>query len=589
MAIFETIRHNVDFCVVGGGLAGLCAAIAAARHGAKTLLMQDRTVLGGNCSSEVRVWVSGAEGRDCRETGILEELMMENQFHNPMKNYYVWDHILYQAAQNTPGLEVLLNCSCLRCHAKAGRIASVTGWQLTTQTYHNVRAKLFADCSGDSILAPMTKAQFRIGRESRSETGESIAPLKADQKTMGISCLLQAKEGKEAVAFAPPCVCTDMSEFLCGERKPELNDVKENFWYLELGGNEDTIRNCEAIRDKLLELDYSTWNHLKNSPQESEKNCNWYLDWIGMLPGKRESRRYIGDYILTQMDIENGGHFKDTIAYGGWPMDLHPPDGFDADEAPNVFHRVDGIYGIPYRCLYSKNVSNLFCAGRNISVTHVALGSTRVMGTCALLGQAVGTAAALAIEDGLEPRALGQQKMDKLQQTLLEDDVYLPHIVRRVPFITLQAELTASGENAQALRDGFDRPQGNDSHAWLCKTSDHATYHFHTPQAISQIRLILDSDLNREYLSAAECELKRNLFHNHPNNVEQSFVPPTMVKAYRISALLEDGREMALVEVRDNYHRLRRHSVSCKARSITLEILETWGNSQIRLFCFEVS
>lgn len=587
MAVFETIQHNADFCIIGGGLAGLCAAIAAARHGARTILMQDRPVLGGNCSSEVRVWVSGAEGRDCRETGILEELMMENQFRNPMKSYSIWDQILYHAAQTTNGLTVLLNCTCLRCRTHDEKITSVTGWQMTTQTYHTIRAKLFADCSGDSILAPMTRAPFRVGRECRKETGESIAPLKADEKTMGISCLLQAEESDEAVAFAPPETCADVSGLLYGDRKPDLNDIRENFWYLELGGNGDTIKNCENVRNELLALDYGVWHYLKNHPQEQKKNQNWYVSWMGMLPGKRESRRYVGDYTLTQMDIDAGGNFEDEIAYGGWPMDLHPPDGFDADEAPNVFHRVSTIYGIPYRCLYSSAIKNLFFAGRNISVTHVALGSTRVMGTCALIGQAVGTAAALATEQKCSPRELGEKYMARLQQTLLEDDVYLPHIRRQVSLVTREAELVASGENAQALRDGFDRPHGQDSHAWLCKAGDWATYRFSQPVEIAQVRLVWDSDLNRESLSKPECELKRNLFHNRPKRVEQASVPPTMGKAYRLTAELENGNRIELANIQNNYHRLRRHKVCCKIRSITLEILESWGNPQIRLFSFE--
>ncbi len=545
-------------------------------------------MLGGNSSSEVRVWVSGAEGRDQRETGILEELMMENQYRNPMKSYSIWDHLLYDAARNTEGLTVLLNCSCLKCRMRENRLTSVTGWQTTTQKYHTVRAKVFADCSGDSILAPLTNAEFRVGRESCEETGEYIAPLKADRKTMGISCLLQAVEGDEEIPFTPCCDCMNVDGVLYGDRQPDLNKITENFWYLELGGNGDSIGNCESVRDSLLDLNRSVWNYIKNRSDKMDAYRNWYVDWMGMLPGKRESRRYIGDYVLTQMDIDSGGVFEDEIAYGGWPMDLHPPDGFDADESPNVFHTVNGIYGIPYRCMYSKNIENLFFAGRNISATHVALGSTRVMGTCALLGQAIGTAAAIAVQKKLSPRLVGEREIDALQQRLLWDDVYLPHIRRRVPALSLAAGLTADGENGEALRDGVDRPVAEDSHAWSCTVGDTATYSFAEAQYVGEVRLVWDSDLNRENLTDAECELKRNMFHNRSSRIEKVGMPRTMVKAYRITAVTEDGTPSVIAESTDNHRRLCIHPAGCKAKRITLEILETWGNASVNVFAFEV-
>ena len=175
---FQTITHQADFCVVGGGLAGLCAAVAAARHGARVVLMQERPMLGGNASSEVRMWVCGAGSghRDLLETGLVEELMMENQYRNPDKNYSVWDGILYELAAYQENLTLLLNCTCNQCEMDGNRIVSVTGWQMTTQQVHRVEAALFADCSGDSVLAPLTGADFRVGREARSEFGEDIAP-----------------------------------------------------------------------------------------------------------------------------------------------------------------------------------------------------------------------------------------------------------------------------------------------------------------------------------------------------------------------------------------------------------------------------
>ena len=200
----KTIVHQVDFCVIGGGLSGMCAAISAARHGAKVALMHERPVLGGNCSSEIRMWVSGAHGDNNRETGLMEEILLENHYRNPDKNYSVWDSILYEKVRFEKNITLLLNCSCMDAKMQDGRIVSVTGWQMTTQQFHQVEAALFADCSGDSILAPLTGASFREGREAKAEYHETIPPDEADSCTMGLSCLLQAIETDEPHSYIAP-------------------------------------------------------------------------------------------------------------------------------------------------------------------------------------------------------------------------------------------------------------------------------------------------------------------------------------------------------------------------------------------------
>ena len=200
----KTILHTVDFCVVGGGLSGLCAAVSAARRGAKVLLMHERPVLGGNASSEIRMWVSGAHGIGNRESGLLEEIMMDNQYRNPDKIYSIWDNILYEKVRQEKNIVLLLNCSCMDAEKEGDRIASVTGWQMTTQQFHKVHARLFADCSGDSILAPLVDAPYREGREARAEFGETIGPEKADANTMGLSCLVQAEETETEHTYIAP-------------------------------------------------------------------------------------------------------------------------------------------------------------------------------------------------------------------------------------------------------------------------------------------------------------------------------------------------------------------------------------------------
>lgn len=586
----RTIEHNAELCVVGGGLAGVCAAIAAARHGIRVVLMQDRPVLGGNCSSEIRMWVAGALGEDNRETGILEEIMMENQYRNRDKNYYIWDGILYGKVREEKNITLLLNCSCLDADMHEDTIRSVTGWQTTTQTYHRVYARLFADCSGDSILAPLTGALYREGREARSEFGESIEPESADSATMGLSCMLQVEQTEEAQPFLAPSWAEKLSAAQLLHRTPDLENPLENFWYLELGGQTDTIGQSENIRDELLPLAYGLWDYLKNDPKLRQQSSNWRLRWIGALPGKRESRRYVGPYIMNQNDVASGGDFPDEIAYGGWSMDDHNPAGFRTSEPATIFHPAPSPYGIPFRCLYSKNIANLMFAGRNISVTHAALSSCRVMGTCALLGQAVGTAAALAVRQGCLPREFDPKQIAQLQALLMDDDCFLPHITRQVSPLCMTALLTGGGEKLQCLRDGTDRDRPDARHAWEGKPGDTITYTFASPSDIHMLRLVFDSDLNRRTLPYPENVIQHNMLHNRRLSDVPSFVPTTMVKAFRIKVRFVGGNQTVIWDERCNYLRLRRKAVALSnVVSLTLEPLETWGSAQIRIFSFEVN
>ncbi|MDD6039833.1 MAG: FAD-dependent oxidoreductase [Clostridia bacterium] len=584
----QTIVHQTDLCVIGGGLAGLCAAVAAARRGVKVVLMHERPVLGGNASSEIRMWVCGAHGLGNRETGLLEEIMMDNQYRNPDKNYSIWDSILYEKVRQEENITLLLNCSCMDARMLDGSIASVTGWQMTTQRFHRVEARLFADCSGDSILAPLTGAPCREGREARAEFHESIAPLAADSHTMGMSCLLQAEETRTPQPFVAP----EWAEKITGDklvhRMPDLNQITENFWYLELGGQRDTIGETEEIAAELQALAYGMWDYLKNDPSQRGKHQNWRLSWVGALPGKRESRRYTGAFTMTENDILSGGCFDDEVAYGGWTMDDHHPAGFRTAQPPNIFHPAPSPYGIPFGCLYSRAVPNLMFAGRNISVTHAAMSSTRVMGTCALLGQAIGTAAAVARQHGCLPAQVAAEHIRELQQMLQDDDCFLPHHVRPISALCRNAVLEGDGTGLEALRDGIDRQREQDEHAWKGRVGDQITYRFDRPACITHIRLVMDSDLDRETLPRNERLLNRNLFHNRLLTNELSFVPPTLVKAYRVIAQLADGSCRVVLEVRDNHHRLRRHALDLPGCvSLTLQILETWGREQVRLFAFE--
>ena len=573
------VEHEVDFCVVGGGLAGMCAAVAAARNGAKVALMHDRPVLGGNASSEIRMWICGAHGENNRETGIVEEIELESLHRNSPPNFSIWDSVLYEKVAFEPNIILLLNCSCNEAEMNGGVIKSVTGWQLTTETRHTVRAANFADCSGDGILAPLTGAEFRIGREARGEFGESIAPEEADDKTMGMSCLLQLREYDTPQKFIPPdwaYVYPD-DESLRG-RGHELS-YWQNFWWLEVGGTSDTIHDTEKLRHELQKIAYGVWDHIKNRGDHGADN--WAIEWVGSLPGKRESRRFVGDHILTQNDIRSGGRFDDIVAYGGWSMDDHHPDGFYYEGEPTIFHEAPSPYGIPYRCLYSKNISNLLFAGRNISCTHSAMSSTRVMATCGTMGQAVGTAAAICAEKGMSPREVGEREIGGLQRRLMDDDCYLPWRSRTVAEPAASAALTASNGDPEPLRNGIDRAYDGKPNAWGAKAGDWAEYKFEKPTRLTGARMVFDSDLNRNI---------KNMPSNFPLSGHPEFhVPETLVKSFAVEYLNANGIWNSAFETKNNHQRLVKIDLNVETSAVRLKIDETHGNSKVDIFAFEVS
>ena len=252
--VIRTLNYETDLCVVGGGLSGLCCAIAASRHGIKTILLNDRAVLGGNASSEIRMHVSGSRKEDMRETGILEEIILENFYRNPEQNYSIWDTVLYEKAMAEENLTLLLNTSCFDATMNGDKIESIKAWQSNAETFHIIKAKYFADCSGDSILAPLTSAEYRYGREAKSEFSETIPPEVSDKKTMGMSCLMQIRETDHKVEFIPPewAYKYETEEML--KYKPHELIMKDNFWWLEVGGEWDCIHDTDRCRDELLKI-----------------------------------------------------------------------------------------------------------------------------------------------------------------------------------------------------------------------------------------------------------------------------------------------------------------------------------------------
>ncbi|MFJ1927569.1 MULTISPECIES: FAD-dependent oxidoreductase [unclassified Streptomyces] len=424
----EETRH--DIVVVGGGLAGVCAAVAAARLGRRVALIHNRPVLGGNSSSEVRVWVCGATAhgvhRWARESGIMGELYTENQYRNPEGNPYYWDQVVLDTVLAEPLLDLYLNTDIREVEAEgpadARGVRGCTGWMMGSERRITFRAEQFLDCTGDGLLGHLAGARYRVGREARAEHGEPWAPEEADEALLGSTILFHTKDAGRPVKFVAPAYARDLAATpILRNRVLRTGDNGCDYWWIEWGGELDTVHDNERIRDELQAVVLGIWDHIKNSGEFPDAE-NLTLEWVGSLPGKREYRRFVGDHVLTQQDILEQRPFEDRVAFGGWSVDLHPVQGMYADEPGARQRYADGVFHIPLRCLYSVNVSNLLFAGRNISATHIAFGATRVMATCATLGEAAGTAAALCVGMGLTPRELALKEPDSVRRTLLRQD-----------------------------------------------------------------------------------------------------------------------------------------------------------------------
>ncbi len=559
----RNINYNTELCVVGGGLAGLCTAISAARHGTKTVLIQDRSVLGGNSSEEIRMWVCGSHGNDNREGGIIEEIELENFYQNTGLKFSIWDSVLYEKAKAEDNLTLLLNSSVLDAEMESNKIKSVKAWQSNAETFHNVTAQFFADCSGDSILAPLTGAEFMYGREAKSDFNETIPPEKADKKTMGMSCIFQIRETDHKVKFIPPTWAYKY------EKEEDLpykdHDKDNNYWWIEIGGEWDCIHDTDRCRDELLKICYGVWDHMKNYGDHGVDN--WELEWIGFLPGKRESRRYVGHHIVTQNDVEMGGKFSDIVAYAGWSMDDHFPEGFYyKDGHPSIYHPAPQPWCLPYRALISKNIENLCFAGRNISVTHAALSSSRVMATCAILGQALGTAVSLAVKNN---SSLDKINISDLQQLLIKDDCYLPGVARELTKLTKMAKYSH-----EILRNGKDR---GDENLCILKENEVIKVDFEREEAVNKIALIFDSDLNRNY---------HNMPCNYPLNETNFKLPQTLITKFALETVDKNG--VVAKEIFTNHQRFVKIPISKRVQSIRFIPLDTNGSTEYRIFSLYV-
>lgn len=605
----KTAKAHYDIVVIGGGLSGMCAAIAAARHGAKTALVHGRHVFGGNASSEIRMHVCGAsesmEKPDLEEGGILYEMMLENKSRNDYYNFSIWDMVLFSAIKKEPNLTAYLNTVMEDCDVDGNTVKKIYAYQHTTETYWCISGEIFIDCTGNGTLGYLAGAEYRIGSEAKDEFQEPHAPEQANNNRMGNTLLFKAVDRGHSVHFKRPEFARVFTEEELkyrthsavhganskdGADKAYLritsfstSSVDYGYWWLELTGEkEDIIDEYEDIRDELVSCVYGIWDHLKNGGDHGAENYD--LEWVGMLPGMRESRRLVGDYILNENDVLSNRQFDDAVAYGGWAMDIHAPKGlYDFDELPSFVVSFDGSYTIPYRSYYSKNIDNLMMAGRNISVSKMAMGSTRVMGTCAIGGQAVGTAAAMCIKYHCQPRGI-LNHMTELQQTLLKEDCYIPNI-RNMDDLDLarNAVVTATSSKAgfgpEQVINGVSRGEGNSRNIWvsdgISESGETLSLELEQKSQVSQVRLTFDSNFN--YAIKLTLSGKRQ-------KQQRIGTPPELVKNYTVT-LWDGDKKVGEKTIFDNVQRANVvdfESVACD--KVTITVHSTNGAEEARVY-----
>lgn len=640
------VKHPVtqtlecDLLVAGGGIAGVCCAVAASRLGAKVVLCQDRPVLGGNASSEIRMHIVGATGlrggnaleTEVREGGLIEEIRLDLAVGNPQRSPSMMDLLLYDKCRREPNLTLLLNTTVDGAEVADGLVRSATATRGSTEDRFRIVAKIFADCTGDGRLGLECGAPFRHGRESADEFGETLGQAVSDAKTLGSTILFQARRHDRPMPFSPPPWARkfrteDFRLRPFGKPGSDLG-LEYGYWWAEWGGCLDTIRDNERIRDELLSIVLGIWDHIKN---ESDADAShWALDWFGFVPGKRESRRFAGLHWLSEGDVLGSRPFEDAIAFGGWPIDTHPPEGIDAPELPPCEqNHLPWLYDIPLRSCVSAGPGNLLFAGRNISATHVAFATTRVMATCAVVGQGVGTAAAFALRAGITPTDLTRNPdlLRAVRQQLLRDDCYLvgatnedpdDHVLRAASIVASSeqpgagAELIRSGQTRSVhgpatkpdspARGDFRRGSleaevsGGPAPEVPCAPPDRARPGLHRwmsdpakglpasleiawdePVSLSELVLVFDTGQHR-HLTLSQAD-------GYTATMQWGRPQAETVRSYRIETKAGEGwRE--IVRVEDNYQRRRRHRLEApvETTAIRLTVLAVNGIDHARIF-----
>lgn len=612
------VEKKYDVVVVGGGMSGLCAAIASARHGAKTAIIHDRSVFGGNASSEIKMHICGASchwGKmDATETGILMELLLENKFLNENHNYSIWDGVLWSKVLDTENLDCYLNTSMNLVDSNGYEIKAIDCYQMTTEKRFRFTSEIFIDATGLGSLSYFAGAEYRIGRDGIEEFKEKSAPNVSTGETMGNTVLFCAYDTGNPVKFIKPdwaytfdesdfnhrfhgevTVCHTADDVIVLKPGEDYNtqpgvlvekyDVQSGYWWIELGGDwDDIIKDSEDIRWELYKTVYGIWDHIKNRGDHGAKN--YELLWVGNLPGIRESRRIKGEYVLREQDILNNKIFEDGVAYGGWPMDDHVAGGFSAKEStPSEVRSFSGLYSIPYGCYYAKDMKNLMMCGRIMSASKIAMSSTRIMGTCAVGGQAVGTAAAMAVKKSCTPKVFGEKYIQELRQELLKDDCYILGLKNldekdfaRRAYVTASSE--KKGFEAAKIINGVSRNVDHEKNLWVSdsirKTGEFINLKLEEIKNISEIRITFDPNLSEERCIS----VAKSFIDKIPKKIDQE-----VVKDYTIN-IFKDGNVVYRKSIRQNYQRLNIIKIdpSIQGDEVRIYIEGTHGCPDVRIF-----
>ena len=415
-----SFKGRYDLVVIGGGIAGISAAVSAARLGLKVALVHDRPVLGGNNSTEVRVRLGGGIGRDPYPNlgNLLKEFAHDvTPSAEAPENYQEWKKEKILADE--PGITLFRSCQAVGVDMQGSRIRRVRVRNIQTGQLGLLTAPLFADCTGDGNLGVFAGADHAYGRESSDRYGEETAPAHPDSLVLGASVQWNTRVSEDSVPFP---------EFEFGFSFNERNVCRDTAgkWSWETGFDKDMVLDAERIRDFELMAIYSNWSYLKNRSSSAAAFSDRELDWVAFILGKRESRRLLGDVVLTERDIDLRREYPDAAVTMTWPIDLHSASRSNAEAFGGLAFRASSRhkkidpYPIPYRCFYSRNVDNLFMAGRDISVSHVVLGAARVMRTCSMMGEVVGMAASVCRRHGVLPRAVYTDYLDELKGLMQE-------------------------------------------------------------------------------------------------------------------------------------------------------------------------
>ncbi len=579
------LLDGFDLVVVGAGPAGLGAALAAARLGLEVALIQDRPLVGGNASAEIKVppvGYIGAPPDKINVTGLAEELFGEQRGAADQSR-------LDRAVEAEKKLRLFLNTRATGVEMKDPEtIAAVLSQHVKTGQRTRFSAPLFMDCTGHGWIGTYAGAEYMVGQEARSLFNESMAPETARKLTQGNSLNnAEFKTHTQPVAFNCPAwahTWTQSSDFeplgshtrLKDPARPPNFDIPSRgkgrnpgnhgnggasgVWWVEYGGIASTIKDAEQIRDELFRICLGLWNYAKNhNPETRQQNRCREMVWLNYVPGVRESRRLVGDFVMTQNNFDDPTPTADVIAFTDWGIDLHHPEGFWVRGNDGIHVYQGRRVGIPYRTLYSKNIRNLFMAGRCHSATQLAFAGTRVMRPMCATGQAAGTAAALAHKHKTTPRGVYEKHLFELQQQLLKDGCYIPGVQGKDPLdlaqrATVTASSFATGAEPVNVVNGWNRIVGENRNAWAPLPEQRPPHWiqlaFHEPSTIGEIHLTFEKQ-------SADCtlEIRRNGTWNKIASVQALSgrrhvfrVKPVETDAFRLNA--ENESTPAVCEIR---------------------------------------